>query len=79
MEAHEIMHTMGGVQPSAPHGTADGQCTVGSDPMCDADRPTTLRHSDAGVDGVLLACCKDDDAHFQPPPAARDLAGPDDA
>jgi hypothetical protein len=31
---HEITHTLGGVQPTAPHGTANGHCSDLKDVMC---------------------------------------------
>lgn len=31
---HENLHTMGAVQPTAPHGTVDYHCTQGSDYLC---------------------------------------------
>ena len=35
--AHELTHTMGAVQPTAPHKTDKGHCWDGQDDMCYAD------------------------------------------
>lgn len=37
VEAHELLHTMGGVMSTAPHGTRAGHCWDEADTMCYAD------------------------------------------
>jgi hypothetical protein len=73
-EAHELMHTLGAVQDSAPHttfGTASGafaHCTDDYDVMCyrDApDVPLTVVCDDRALD-TLFDCGNDDYFHTRP-------------
>jgi hypothetical protein len=71
VEAHELMHTLGAVQPSSPHATAGGHCWDEYDLMChddDGDGPVTVSvicpdgRSDRRFD-----CGHDDYFHTDPP------------
>lgn len=72
---HEMSHTLGAVQSSAPHGTSAGHCTDGSDVMCyDDGSPEGAAYS-AAVCGPNAALgiaqpfdCNGDD-YFNPAPA----------
>ena len=79
VEAHELMHTLGAVQSSAPHSSADaggnwGHCTDEFETMCYADgssKPLTFPCS--GTHERLFDCRNDD--YFNPhPPAGSYLA-----
>jgi hypothetical protein len=72
--AHELMHTLGAVQPTAPHATPNGHCTDEDDAMCYADGGGAMQ--DVCPAELLLGafdCNKDD--YFNPaPPAGTYLA-----
>ena len=74
MFLHELLHTLGAVQESAPHATAGGHCVDGNDVMCYRDRTArsalyTDRACDAGKGAIAepLDCAGDD--YFNPAPA----------
>jgi hypothetical protein len=64
--AHELMHTLGAVQPSAPNGTAFGHCTDERDAMCYADGDGQRARSVCTQpdDEQLFDCRRDD--YFDP-------------
>lgn len=62
-EAHELMHNLGGVQPSAPNGTSNYHCDDEPDEMCyddDGSGPVVMRNVCTGRDGTLFDCNHDD-------------------
>ena len=68
-ELHEILHTLGAVQDSAPHSTKAGHCTDGYDVMCygDGGQGTQTASCSAIIDQYLLDCNNDD--YFNANPA----------
>jgi hypothetical protein len=76
-ELHEIFHTMGAVQPDAPHPSAYGHCTDEADVMCyddDGGGPITMTIVCPPEHEALLDCGHDD--YFSTaPPAGSYLAG----
>jgi hypothetical protein len=66
--AHELMHMLGAVQPSAPHATATGHCTDEKDAMCypDGDGQAMRRVCTQPDDEQLFDCDRDD--YFDPRP-----------
>ena len=69
VETHELIHTLGGVQPTAPHATELGHCYDESDRMCyDDGTPgfTALLRCPADRE-AFLDCGHDDYFHASPP------------
>ena len=67
--AHEVTHTLGGVQPTAPNATPYGHCTDEYDLMCYVDGPdvgTSVVCADHRAE-LLLDCNNDDYFHPDPP------------
>jgi hypothetical protein len=73
--AHEIMHTLGGVQDDAAHSTGAGHCTDETDAMCyddDKTGPVTMQSVCTGSEGLFD--CNDDDYLNSAPAAGSYLA-----
>ncbi|MGH9041742.1 MAG: hypothetical protein ACRDZ3_16105 [Acidimicrobiia bacterium] len=67
VEAHELIHTLGGVNLNAPHATPLGHCTDDGDVMCYKDAPFTRLENVCPAEGDALLDCNGDD-YFHPRP-----------
>lgn len=61
VEAHELLHTLGGVQSTAPHGTRAGHCWDESDTMCYADGGGFAMKQVCPPEREYLLDCNNDD------------------
>ena len=72
--AHELMHTLGGVQDSAPNASLGGHCTEDYDLMCYPDAPyypaMRVACPDPAGDTGRLDCNHDDYYNTNPPPSS---------
>ena len=74
VEAHELVHTLGGVNLSAPHATPLGHCTDDGDVMCYEDAPLTRLQDVCPPEGDALLDCNGDDYFHPHPPTGSYLA-----
>jgi hypothetical protein len=65
---HEITHTLGGVQPGSPHGTAYGHCSDARDVMCYDDGGVKAGQAMAQACATVQYDCNGED-YFNPAPA----------
>ena len=70
IEAHELMHALGAVMPSAPHASASGHCDDDSDRMCYQDGTVLTMLTVCPADQEALFDCDSDD-YFNTAPAPR--------
>ncbi|MCU1449066.1 MAG: hypothetical protein JWP02_1236 [Acidimicrobiales bacterium] len=74
IEAHELLHTLGGVQASAPHSTPNGHCWDESDRMCYADGSGPAMSQVCPTSHENLFDCNHDDYFSTNPPKNSYLA-----
>jgi hypothetical protein len=75
VEVHELVHTLGGVQPDAPNATRGSHCTDEHDRMCYTDAVgVTVRTVCTGTGRENRLDCNHDDYFSTNPPAGSWLA-----
>jgi hypothetical protein len=74
VEAHEVLHTLGGVQASAPNSTPMGHCTDGADRMCYDDGSGLQQRSVCPDSNQPYFDCNHDDYYSTKAPAGSYLA-----
>lgn len=75
VEAHELMHTLGGVQTTAPHATKYSHCWDESDRMCYADGSGSVMKQICPTSHENVFDCNHDDYFFAgSPPSGNYLA-----
>ena len=72
-EAHELVHSLGGVQPSAPHASANYHCTDEEDRMCYRDGADVVLTYDCPAENSAYLDCNHDDYYHPNPPAGSYL------
>jgi ribosomal protein L24E len=74
VEAHELMHSLGAVLPSAPHGSPAGHCNDSSDRMCYLDGTVVALLGVCGPEHEATFDCRNDDYFNTNPGAGNYLA-----
>ncbi|MGH9041774.1 MAG: Calx-beta domain-containing protein [Acidimicrobiia bacterium] len=74
VEAHELMHSLGSVQPSAPNSSPAGHCQDDSDRMCYQDGSVLSLLSRCPTDQEALFDCEGNDYFNTAPPRGNYLA-----
>jgi hypothetical protein len=74
VEAHELLHTLGGVQATAPNATPLGHCTDGADRMCYDDGSGLQQRTVCAAQNQAFFDCQHNDYYSTNPPPGSYLA-----